>query len=99
MKLDPATLRTDPGVGSVRGDEVSYAAVAHGDAYPLIDAATLLAEVRGLPISEARAILQRYGSADVSVWPDFVGNLPEDQGRISLAVEAPSADRGSSNAE
>ena len=58
--------------------------------YPLVDADRLIERVAGLPVSEARAILEEFGIASVSVWPGFLENLPADGDRIEFAVTEPS---------
>ena len=50
----------------------------------------MVARVAGLPVSEARAILESLGATTVSVWPEFLGDLPGDRSRIRLEVLAPS---------
>ena len=42
-------------------------------------------------LAEAQSILEGYGTATISVWPGFLGTLPEDAGRIDLALDGPSA--------
>jgi hypothetical protein len=87
--LVPATITTEAGAGTARGEVIRYAAIAEGDAYVLVDPEALREEIRGLPISEARSILEEFGTATVTVWPDFLGDLPSDGGRITLDIEDP----------
>lgn len=84
-----SSVRTEAGTGAARGDVINYAASAEGSVSRVVDREELLAEVRGLPVSEARSILERYGTASVSVWPDFLGALPDDAARIQLSIEEP----------
>ena len=91
MALLPETVRTEAGNGMARGDAIDYAASATGTAYTVIDPADIVEQVRGLSVSEARSILEGYGTVSVTVWPDFLGTLPEDGGRIDVALQGPSA--------
>ena len=85
--LVPATVSAEPGTGTARGDVIRYAAIAEGDAAVVVDPQTVLDLVRGLPVSEAQAILEVFGTVDVTMWPDFLDDLPADVDRITLEVE------------
>jgi hypothetical protein len=87
--LVPATISTHAGTGTARGEIIRYAAIAEGDAYVVVDPDTIRDQIRGLPVSEARSILEALGTATVTVWPDFLGDLPSDAGRITLDIEDP----------
>ena len=91
MALLPETVSTQTGAGAPRGDVVGYAASATGTAFANVDAPALIERIRGLPVPEARSILEGYGTVTLSVWPDFLGALPEDGGRIDLVLGGPSA--------
>ncbi|CAN5819077.1 hypothetical protein BH23CHL8_BH23CHL8_25830 [soil metagenome] len=87
--LVPSSLSTEAGTGTARGDVINYAASAEGAVYLMLDPDDVLAQVRGLPVSEARSILGSYGTATVTVWPEFMGSLPDDAARIQLHIEEP----------
>ena len=91
MALRPDSVRAETGKGTERGDAIDYAASATGTAYSVIDPASIAEQVRGLSVSDARSILEAFGTVSVTVWPDFVGTLPEDGDRIDVAVQGPSA--------
>jgi hypothetical protein len=74
------------GEGSVEGAAIEFSGLAEAQIYPLLEVEPILAEVAGMPISEARAILDDVGSATVNVWPDFVSDLPDDRARITLGT-------------
>ncbi len=88
--LLPGSVTVGHGEGSAEGQRIHVNGSASAEIYPLVNADELLAQVAGLPISEAQAILAEFGRATVSVWPDFVGDLPDDRGRITLDVTEPS---------
>ena len=50
----------------------------------LIDPAAIEAEIRGKPLAEAQAILDGYGRAELSVWPDWVGTIPTLDARVDV---------------
>jgi hypothetical protein len=59
--------------------------------YDAPDAPDLIAAVRGKTVSEAEAILSRYGMVEISMWPEFVDRLPDQNTRISVTIAPPSA--------
>lgn len=87
--LLPDTITSDAGTGSARGEIIRYAATAEADAYVVVDPNAIRDQIRGLPVSEARSILDAFGTATVTIWPDFLGDMPSDDGRITLDIEDP----------
>jgi hypothetical protein len=79
------------GEGSVQGDEITFTTSSGAQVTPDIDTDELLARIAGLPVSEAQAILEGLGTASVTVWPGFLGDLPNDRQRITLDVVEASA--------
>jgi hypothetical protein len=90
MAIVPTTLVIDTGKGVVAGDSVRFEGHARATAQQVIDEAEIVARLAGKPVSEARAILEDLGASTVSVWPEFLGDLPGDRSRIRLEVRAPS---------
>jgi hypothetical protein len=88
-QLFAETVSASHSEGDVRGDVVVYDVTAQGEQYRAPDPEDLLEQVRGRKLSEARAILQRYGSVEITPWPDFVDTLPDQIGRISLSIVDP----------
>ncbi|MEA2025683.1 MAG: baseplate J/gp47 family protein [Chloroflexota bacterium] len=84
------SLTVGHGEGSAEGQLIRFSGSGSAETYPLVDADEVVVQVAGLPISEAQAILEKFGTATVSVWPDFVGDLPDDHQRITLDVTEPS---------
>jgi hypothetical protein len=79
------------GPGEVAQDLISYQVDASAMTYAVPDQASLLAQVRGRTVSEARDILSAYGMVDILMWPDFIDRLPDQVSRISLTVTPPTA--------
>jgi hypothetical protein len=75
--------------GEVSGQTIVYSASANGRAYRMPEREPLVAEIRGLPVADARAIIARYGNAELSVWPDFVDRVPDQPARINLTILPP----------
>jgi hypothetical protein len=75
--------------GEVSGGTIIFSASANGRAYRLPAREVLVEEVRGLPLTEARAIIERYGNAELSVWPEFIDRVPDQPVRINLTILPP----------
>jgi hypothetical protein len=48
-----------------------------------------MAAIRGKSLVDARAALAALGTADISIWPDFVDHLPDQTARISIIIVPP----------
>jgi hypothetical protein len=90
MAVLPGRLSVETGDGVAEEGGIRFAGTASAMAYQVIDEDALLEQIAGLPVSEARAILDDFGVTTVSVWPEFLGDLPGDPGRIRLHVLEPS---------
>jgi hypothetical protein len=84
------SISVEHGEGSAAGDRIHFNGSASGDVFPLVDTDDVLGQIAGLPVSDAQAILEEIGAATVSVWPEFLGDLPNDRDRITLEVLEPS---------
>jgi hypothetical protein len=91
MAVLPGQLSVETGDGVAGDGGIRFDGTASAIAYQVIDEEAVLARIAGLPVSEARAILEDIGATTVSVWPDFLGDLPSDRNRIRLDVLEPSA--------
>ena len=77
------------GTPSLFGDVVTYPATISATQVHDVDRAALLAQVRGLPIAEARSRLDNFGDVEISVWPDWVTTIPKNQERVSFTISEP----------
>jgi len=84
------SISVTAGEGSPDGERIRFMGVATAESYRPVDDAAIVEQVAGLPISEARAILEVIGATTVNVWPEFLGDLPGDTSRITLDVLRPS---------
>jgi hypothetical protein len=91
MAVLPGQLSVETGDGVAEDGGIRFDGTASAVAYQVIDEDAVLARIAGLPVSEARAILEDIGATTVSVWPEFLGDLPGDPGRIRLQVLEPSS--------
>jgi hypothetical protein len=91
MAVLPGRLSVEAGDGVAEDGGIRFDGTASAVAYQVIDEEAVLARIAGLPVSEARAILEDIGATTVSVWPEFLGDLPSDRNRIRLDVLDPSA--------
>lgn len=88
-RLFEDSVETTVSAGRIEDDRVVYDVSVQGERYRPLDEAALLGEVRGRKVSEARAILERYGSVEIAPWPEFIDTLPDQVGRIRLTVLDP----------
>ena len=78
------SIHLDPGEPTVTPDGVvTYAATATASAYDQeLDRAALKEQVRGKTKSVAQGILDQYGTATITLSPDFMPTLPDDPDRM-----------------
>ena len=73
----------------IRDGAITFPVVVTAEQVLLLDPADIEAQILGKPLPEARAILGRYGTADLRVWPDWVATVPTLDGRVDVqAVDA-----------
>ncbi|MDL2335584.1 MAG: baseplate J/gp47 family protein, partial [Chloroflexota bacterium] len=89
QKLGAPTFSHAP--GEVANGLISYAVDATVPTYTAPDQQSLVSQVRGKTVAEAKAILGAYGTVDIVMWPDFIDRLPDQVSRISLTVTPPAA--------
>ncbi len=89
MVGDEATISHGP--GQVAHDLISYEVDASALTYTAPDQQSLVNQVRGKTLTEARDILSTYGMVDIVMWPDFIDRLPDQVSRIGLTVTPPTA--------
>jgi hypothetical protein len=90
MAVVPETVAIDTNVGVPDEQGIRFEARVRALAQQVVDEEAIVAMVAGKPVSEARAILESLGATTVSVWPEFLGDLPGDRSRIQLDIQAPS---------
>ena len=77
------------GEPAVLGEVISFPVSVRGTEVRDVDEAALLAQVRGLVASQARAKLEAYGDISLSLWPDWVTTVPANVDRIDFTIGDP----------
>jgi hypothetical protein len=75
---------------SVEGETVSFLVRATAQQVRVLDSKTLLAQIKGKSVPQARAILEQYGEVQISVWPAWVSSIPTIDARLDLRAETTS---------
>ena len=77
-----------PSPGVVEGGLITFPVVITARQVPDLDTGAIKNEIRGKSLAEAQTILQRYGTAEVSVWPDWVSTIPTLDARVDVRSTA-----------
>jgi hypothetical protein len=77
--------------GEVADGLINYDVDASILTYSAPDQQTLVGQVRGKTVKQAKDILGAYGTVNIVMWPDFIDRLPDQVSRISLTVTPPTA--------
>jgi hypothetical protein len=85
---DSSDVQVDPAV--IDGSTITFPVRVTAQEVAVLDPDVIAAEIRGLPLADAQAILDTYGTGTISVWPDWVGTIPTVDGRLTVVVEEPS---------
>ena len=96
-RLDPSSVQIEIGVPVVEGDVVTVPATGTASAVRVVDEAEVRALVSGKTPAEAEAALAPYGTAEVTVWPDWIPTITSIDGRLTVEVRGapgPSAPPG-----
>ena len=80
-------ITVDPAV--VDAGTISFPVVVTARQVRILDPAAIKAEIIGLPLADARAILDGYGTVDLVVWPEWVGTIPTLDSRVQVTVDSP----------
>ncbi|HEX5589996.1 MAG TPA: baseplate J/gp47 family protein [Candidatus Limnocylindrales bacterium] len=94
FRLDEATITIDVGQPIVAGTVITFPVTVRASQTRIVDADALMAEVRGLGLPQARTVLGEYGEVTITVWPDWVTTIPENEGRATLTIVEPDEDSG-----
>jgi hypothetical protein len=86
--LVEGSSNVDPSPGTVDGGMITFPVVITAREVLQLDTAAIEQEIRGKTLAEAQTILQRYGAADLTVWPDWVGTVPTLDARVDVRTAA-----------
>jgi hypothetical protein len=88
--LVEGSSKVEPSAGLVDGGVITFPVVITARQALQLDTAAIEGEIRGKPLAEAERILQRYGTPQVSVWPEWVGSIPTLDARVDVRSAASS---------
>jgi hypothetical protein len=77
------------GEPSVFGESVTFPVTVRATQVRVVDRETVIAEARGLLLADARARLEAYGDVEISLWPDWVTNVPDDPSKVAVTILDP----------
>jgi hypothetical protein len=83
------SIQTTVGAGEVDGRRIRYTIEAQAEQWLPPDTGALVELVRGRTVAEARAALSAFGEVQITIWPDFIDRLPDDERRIELTAAEP----------
>jgi hypothetical protein len=74
----------DPSPGVVENGVITFPVTITARQVLEVDPAAIEAEIRGKSLADAKAVLDRYGQSELSVWPDWVGSIPTLDARVDV---------------
>ncbi len=88
----PGSAAVTIGPGTVDGQSVTFGVIARARAVARVDEAAIRAAVRGRTPAEAMAALAAYGTATITIWPDWSRSITTFDSRLEVRLEGlPSA--------
>jgi hypothetical protein len=82
--LVDGSSQVQPSPGEVDEGVITFPVTITARQVLQIDPAAIEAEIRGKSLTDAQAILDRYGQSRLSVWPDWVGTIPTLDARVDV---------------
>ena len=82
---DSSDIEVSP--GSLQGGAIRFPVTVTARQVRLLDPDAIEAEIRGLPLDDARTALESYGTVDLQVWPDWVSAIPTLDGRVQVSID------------
>jgi hypothetical protein len=87
-RLVPDSVVIDVGDGTVGEDgQVTFQASARATQVAIVDANALRSLVKGKTETDAEAALAPYGTASVTLWPDWVSTVTTMDARLTVTVD------------
>jgi hypothetical protein len=85
-RLVEGSTQINAGEGTVSNGQVMFPVTASASRVRILDAAELLALVKGMSLADAEAALEPFGQVDIVPWPDWVSSIPSMDSRVSLVI-------------
>ena len=89
--LVDGSTEVDASPGQVENGVITFPATITARQVLQIDPAAIEAEIRGKNLADAKAILDGYGTSQLTVWPDWVGTIPTLDARVDVRTATPAA--------
>lgn len=90
-ELVEGSVAVEVGNAVVIGQTVTFPVTVTADEIAILDPDILKAMVLGKPVEEARAILEPFGTVELSVSPDWTGSVPGFESRVDVRIGQPVA--------
>ncbi len=91
-ELIPGSGQVVPAPAEISGGVITFPVVVTARQVLQLDPAAIEAEIMGKPLAEAREILNAYGDAQLTVWPDWVGTVPTIESRVEIETPGSTGD-------
>jgi hypothetical protein len=78
-----------PAPAEISGGVITFPVVVTARQVLVLDPDAIELEIMGKPLEQARAILAKYGEAELTVWPDWVGTIPTIESRVEVTTAEP----------
>jgi hypothetical protein len=82
----PGSVQIEVGDPVIVGQTVSVPVTASAQQVAVLDPEQLKKLILGKSIAEAHAILEPFGTSEISVSPDWSGSIPSFESRVDLTV-------------
>jgi hypothetical protein len=82
--LVDGSSQVQPSPGEVDEGVITFPVTITARQVLQIDPEAIEAEIRGKSLTDAKAVLDRYGQSRLSVWPDWVGTIPTLDARVDV---------------
>ena len=78
-----------PAPAEISNGVITFPVVVTARQVLMLDPDVIEREIMGQPLGQAREILARYGEAELTVWPDWVGTIPTIESRVEVSTTEP----------
>ena len=89
FQVDEGSIVPTLGVPIIIGTTITFPVTVRATETRIVDAAALRDRIRGLGLPQARTVLGAYGQVTISVWPDWVTTIPDNDSRVSFEIDGP----------
>ena len=87
--LVPDSIKPKIGTPTVVGEIITYPVSIEGTQVHDVDQAAILAAIQGLVLAQARSVLDDYGDVEITLWPDWVTEIPSRADRVTFELAEP----------